>query len=163
MKNHSFLLASLFVLLVAACVLSTCIGAVKISASEFWSIIAHRIGISDQAGFAPQQEAVFLNIRLPRVLLGALVGGTLAIAGAAMQGLFRNPLAEPGLIGISSGASLFAVIIIVLEQRYFTFLTAAFGYYALSIAAFVGACATTFVVYRLAVGNGKADITTLLL
>src|SRR5690606_6259897 len=131
--------------------------------SEFWSIIAYRTGISDHVGFSPQQEAVFLNIRLPRVLLGALVGGTLAIAGSAMQGLFRNPLAEPGLIGISSGASLFAVIIIVLEHRFFGFMTAAFGYYALAIAAFLGACATTFVVYRLAVGNGKADITTLLL
>lgn len=163
MKNHGLLLAALFVLLIAACILSVCVGAVKISASEFWSIIAYRTGISDHVGFSPQQEAVFLNIRLPRVLLGALVGGTLAIAGSAMQGLFRNPLAEPGLIGISSGASLFAVIIIVLEHRFFGFMTAAFGYYALAIAAFVGACVTTFVVYRLAVGNGKADITTLLL
>ncbi|HWK58440.1 MAG TPA: iron ABC transporter permease [Parapedobacter sp.] len=163
MKNHSLLLAALFVVLIAACALSICVGAVKISASEFWSIIAYRTGISDQVAFAPQQEAVFLNIRLPRVLLGALVGSTLAIAGAALQGLFRNPLAEPGLIGISSGASLFAVIIIVLEHRFFSFMTAAFGYYALAIAAFIGACVTTFMVYRLAVGNGKADITTLLL
>lgn len=163
MKNHSLVLACLFVLLIAACILSICVGAVKISASEFWSILANRTGISDQVDFAPHQEAVFLNIRLPRVLLGALVGGALAIAGAAMQGLFRNPLAEPGLIGISSGASLFAVIVIVLEHRYLGFLTAAFGYYALAIAAFAGACVTTFVVYRLAVGNGRADITTLLL
>lgn len=163
MKSHSLLLAALFVVLIAACALSICVGAVKISASEFWSIIAYRTGISDQVAFAPQQEAVFLNIRLPRVLLGALVGSTLAIAGAALQGLFRNPLAEPGLIGISSGASLFAVIIIVLEHRFFSFMTAAFGYYALAIAAFIGACVTTFMVYRLAVGSGKADITTLLL
>src|SRR5690606_37538215 len=55
------------------------------------------------------------------------------------------------------------VIIIVLEHRFFSFMTAAFGYYALAIAAFIGACVTTFMVYRLAVGNGKADITTLLL
>jgi len=163
MKHHGLLLAALLVFLIAACILSICVGAVKISASEFWSIIANRTGISDQIGFAPQQEAVFLNIRLPRVLLGALVGGTLATAGAALQGLFRNPLAEPGLIGISSGASLFAVIIIVLEHRYFSFMTATFGYYALAIAAFIGACVTTFAVYRIAVGNGKADITTLLL
>lgn len=163
MKSYSLLLTALLMLLIAACILSICVGAVKISASEFWSIIAYRTGISDQIDFAPQQEAVFLNIRLPRVLLGALVGGTLAIAGAALQGLFRNPLAEPGLIGISSGASLFAVLVIVLEQRYFSFLTATFGYYALAIAAFVGACITTFLVYRLAVGNGQADITTLLL
>lgn len=163
MKNHHFILVILFVLLIASSVLSACVGAVKISASELWSIIAYRTGLTDHTGFSPQQEAVFLNIRLPRVLLGALVGGTLAIAGSTLQGLFRNPLAEPGLIGISSGASLFAVMMIVLEHRFFGFMTAAFGYYALVIAAFIGACVTTFVVYRLAVGNGKADITTLLL
>jgi len=163
MKSYSLILVLLLVLLIAACVLSVCVGAVKISAAELWSIIAYRTGLSNHIGFAPQQEAVLLNIRLPRVLLGALVGGALAIAGAALQGLFRNPLAEPGLIGISSGASLFAVTMIVLEHRFFGFMTAAFGYYALAIAAFIGACTTTFMVYRLAVGNGKADITTLLL
>ncbi|MGK6350785.1 FecCD family ABC transporter permease [Parapedobacter sp. DT-150] len=163
MKNHRTLLIVLLVLLIAACTLSVCVGAVKISASELWSMIAYRTGLNNHVGFAPQQEAVLLNIRLPRVLLGALVGGTLAIAGSALQGLFRNPLAEPGLIGISSGASLFAVMVIVLEHRFFGVLTTVFGYHALSIAAFIGACTTTFVVYRLAVGNGKADITTLLL
>ncbi len=163
MKSYSFTLVLLLVLLIAACVLSACIGAVKISASELWSIIAYRTGLSSATDFAPQQEAVFLNIRLPRVLLATLVGSSLAVAGSTLQGLFRNPLAEPGLIGISSGASLFAVMMIVLEHRFFGFMTATFGYYALAIAAFIGACITTFVVYRLAVGNGKADITTLLL
>ncbi|GGC42343.1 hemin ABC transporter permease [Parapedobacter defluvii] len=163
MKNYGLILVLLLLLLFGACVLSVCIGAVKISASELWSIIAHHSGLSTSGNFTRQQEAVLLNIRLPRVLLGAVVGGVLAIAGSALQGLFRNPLAEPGLIGISSGASLFAVMMIVLEHRYFSFMTAALGYHALAIAAFIGACITTFAVYRLAVGNGKADITTLLL
>jgi len=149
--------------LIAACILSICIGAVKISASELGSIVAYRLGLSKEMNFTTQQEAVFFTLRLPRVILGVLVGSTLAIAGATMQGLFRNPLAEPGLIGISSGASLFAVIMIVLEAKFFCFMTAAFGYYALSIAAFIGACITTFIVYRLAMRKGKADITTLLL
>lgn len=138
-------------------------GAVKISASELASIIAYRLDLSQEENFLVQQDAVFFTLRLPRVILGILVGGTLAIAGATMQGLFRNPLAEPGLIGISSGASLFAVIMIVLEARFFSFMTAALGYYALAISAFLGACITTFIVYRLAVRKGKADITTLLL
>lgn len=153
----------LFILLIVACVLSICLGAVKINASELGSIITYRLGMSKEANFSAQQEAVFFTLRLPRVILGVLVGSTLAIAGATMQGLFRNPLAEPGLIGISSGASLFAVIMIVLEAKFFSFMTAAFGYYALSIAAFIGACITTFLVYRLAMRKGKADITTLLL
>ncbi|WP_257657647.1 FecCD family ABC transporter permease [Parapedobacter lycopersici] len=164
MKNYGFILVVLTLILIAASALSVCVGAVEISASELWSIMLYRTGLSGDIQFSPQQEAVLINIRLPRVLLGALVGGTLAIAGAVMQGLFRNPLAEPGLIGISSGASLFAVMMIVLENRIFNHvLTALFGYYALSVAAFVGACITTFIVYRLAVGKGKADITTLLL
>lgn len=164
MKQYGIILTVLALLLVGASILSVCIGAVEINASELWSIIVYRSGLGDQVNFSPQQEAVLLNIRLPRVVLAALVGSTLAIAGAVMQGLFRNPLAEPGLIGISSGASLFAVIMIVLENRMFGhFLTAIFGYYALAIAAFIGACVTTFIVYRLAVGKGKADITTLLL
>ncbi len=163
MKSYSAILAFLAILLVVSCVMSVCVGAVKISATELWSILSHRLGWNSQSGFTPQQEAVLLTIRLPRVVLGALVGAALAIAGATLQGLFRNPLAEPGLVGISSGASLFAVVMIVLEQRFFSFMTRAFGYYALAIAAFAGACITTFLVYRLAVGRGRVDITTLLL
>lgn len=163
MKNTNLILGFLFILLIAACVLSVCLGAVKINASELISMIAYRLGWSSEINFTSQQEAVFFTLRLPRVILGVLVGSTLAISGATMQGLFRNPLAEPGLIGISSGASLFAVTMIVLEAKFFSFMTAAFGYYALSIAAFIGACITTFIVYRLAMRKGKADITTLLL
>lgn len=163
MRNYSFVLSVLIIILLVACLLSVCIGAVKISASELWSIIAYRIGLSQEMSFTSQQEAVLITLRLPRVVLGALVGSTLAIAGAAIQGLFRNPLAEPGLIGISSGASFFAVLMIVLEARFFSFLTDAFGYYALSFAAFTGACITTFIVYNLSMRKGKADITTLLL
>lgn len=163
MKNHNVILIALSVLLLAACVLSACVGAVRIDVGELWAIIRHQWGMGDRTGFTSQQEAVFLSLRLTRVVLGLLVGATLAIAGAAIQGLFRNPLAEPGLIGISSGASLFAVMMIVLEVRYLSFMADLFGYYALSIAAFSGACITTFVVYRLAMSKGRADITTLLL
>lgn len=117
------------------------------------------------AGFdhTRQQEAVFITLRLPRMLMGLLIGGTLAIAGAAIQGMFRNPLAEPGLIGISSGASLFAVLMIVLEAKVFSFITASLGYYALAFAAFFGAMLTTFLVYRFSVRQGRTQVTSLLL
>src|SRR5690606_21482423 len=69
----------------------------------------------------------------------------------------------PGLIGISAGATLFAVIMIVLEARFFSFMRATFGYYALSVAAFIGGALATLIVYRLSMNRGKADITTLLL
>lgn len=96
-------------------------------------------------------------------MLGVLIGAGLGISGAAIQGLFRNPLAEPGLIGISSGATLFAVLMIVMEVSVFKMLSGVIGFYALSLAAFTGACLTTIIVYRLSIRNGKTVITTLLL
>ena len=162
-KNTGIILAGLVVLLIAVMILSSCIGAVSITASEFISIMSYKTGFSDAVNFKPQQAAVLLNIRLPRVMLGILIGAGLGVSGAAIQGLFRNPLAEPGLIGISSGATLFAVLMIVLDVSFFKLLTGAIGFYALSLAAFVGACITTMLVYRLSMRNGKTVITTLLL
>lgn len=150
-------------ILVLTMMVASCIGAVKISFSELVSIIAYHTGLSGQAHFEPQQAAVFLNLRLPRVVLGLLVGAALGISGAVIQGLFRNPLAEPGLIGISSGATLFAVLMIVMEVRIFKQLSGTLGFYALSIAAFIGAALTTMLVYRMAMRHGKTIITTLLL
>ena len=162
-KKTGVILVGLFFLLLGTIILSSCIGAVKISVPELLSIITHTTGLSDAAGFKPQQAAVLLNIRLPRVMLGVLIGAGLGISGSAIQGLFRNPLAEPGLIGITSGATLFAVLMIVMEISVFKQLSGVIGFYALSIAAFAGACITAMVVYRLAHRNGKTDITTLLL
>lgn len=152
----------LVVLLLATVLLSMCVGAVPIEIKQLLAIVLHKIGIS-QGGFEPHQEAVFWLIRLPRVLLGVLVGSALAIAGAAMQGLFRNPLADPGLIGVSAGASLFAVIMIVLEAKVLYMLVGLMGYYALSVFAFLGAALTTLLVYKISKIGGKALVTTMLL
>lgn len=150
-------------LLIGIIILSSCIGAVKISVAEFLSVLSHTAGISDQMNYQPQQAAVLLNIRLPRVILGVLIGAGLGVSGASIQGLFRNPLAEPGLIGISSGAILFSVLMIVMELSVFKMLSNAIGVYALSIASFAGACITTLIVYRISIRNGKTEVTTLLL
>lgn len=163
MIRTGYILISLLLLLIGTMILSSCIGAVKISVAELLSILFNQLGISGTVNFKAQQAAVLLNIRLPRVFLGVLIGAGLGISGASVQGLFRNPLAEPGLIGISSGATLFAVLMIVLEVGVFKSLNGVTGFYALSIAAFTGACITTAVVYRLSVRNGKTVTTTLLL
>lgn len=157
------ILILLLLVLTGVMILSSCIGAVKISLAELLSIFTNKTGISDLRNFNPQQAAVLLNIRLPRVALGVLIGAGLGISGASIQGLFRNPLAEPGLIGISSGATLFAVLMIVMELQLFKQLSGTLGFYALSLAAFIGACITTLIVYRLSMRNGKTVITTLLL
>ncbi|WP_237028730.1 FecCD family ABC transporter permease [Pedobacter steynii] len=162
-RNTGYILLILTIILVLTMMISSCIGAVQISFSELISIISYHTGLSEHQNFEPQQAAVLLNLRLPRILLGGLIGAALGISGAAIQGLFRNPLAEPGLIGISSGATLFAVIMIVLETKFFKELTGLVGFYALSIAAFIGAGLTTALVYRMAMRNGKTIITTLLL
>lgn len=160
--KQTAVISVLIVLLLAAVVCSVFIGAVSITWRELLAIISHRLG-GEAVGFEPQKDAIFWIIRLPRVLLGVLVGASLAMAGAAMQGLFRNPLADPGLIGVSAGASLFAVIMIVLEIKVFTALSGLLGFYALSIFAFGGAAITTLTVYRLSKTGGKAVVATMLL
>lgn len=162
-KKTGIILIGLTVLLVVIMILSSCIGAVKITFPELFSILANKTGLSDVQNYRSQQAAVLFNIRLPRVMLGVLIGAGLGISGAAIQGLFRNPLAEPGLIGISSGATLFAVLMIVLEIGVFKMLKGTLGFYSLSIAAFTGACLTTIIIYRLSMKNGKTVTSTLLL
>ncbi len=108
---------------------------------------------------AEQQETVLFFIRIPRVLLAAFVGAALAVSGAAMQGLFRNPLADPGLIGISSGAALAVAVVIVLAGP----LTGALGLYSLSVAAFAGGLATCLLIFRFAQLTGTFSVTYMLL
>ena len=111
---------------------------------------------------AEQYVATVLDIRLPRVALALLIGAALAQAGAAMQGIFRNPLAEPGLVGISSGAALAAVAVIVLLQPAGLF-EALPAHVVLPVAAFAGGAAATLLVLRLALVDGHTRIATLLL
>ncbi|MCK6629243.1 MAG: iron ABC transporter permease [Anaerolineae bacterium] len=139
------------------------LGAVQIGPGQVAAILAGQIGLNLAIPYESQQELVLLAIRLPRVVLGLLIGAALAVSGAAVQGLFRNPLADPTLIGIASGAALAAVAVIVLGATLFAGLTAWLGLYTLPLAAFVGGMATTLLVYRLASNGGRTVVTTLLL
>lgn len=159
--RRPWLLPALTVGLLATVLLSVGVGAVAISPVEVFRILGSPLGLTSTVD--ETQVAILTAIRLPRVCLGLLIGAGLAVAGAALQGLFRNPLADPGLIGISSGASLAAVLMIVLEVTRFFKLTGLAGYYALSLVAFGGACLTTLLVYRLARVAGRSVLTTMLL
>lgn len=106
---------------------------------------------------------VFFNLRLPRLLLGMAAGAGLALAGALMQGLFRNPLADPGLVGVSSGAALAAGFTIVLGGYWWPDLPRALGSWTLVLAAFVGGVAVTFVVFMLSRSEGGARVGVMLL
>lgn len=157
------------VLLVAAVLVGAGVGAVAVPVPAVLGVLLHKLGLSTGLAFEPQQEAVLWAIRLPRVCLGVLVGAALGLAGASMQGLFRNPLADAGLIGVSSGASLAAVATIVLEVKLlavFSGLAAVhetLGFYLLPVVAFAGACGTTFLVYRLSRQQGRTGVATMLL
>ncbi|NVK47025.1 MAG: iron ABC transporter permease [Rhodobacteraceae bacterium] len=106
---------------------------------------------------------VVWDIRMPRVLTGALVGAALAVAGAVMQGLFRNPLADPGLVGVSAGAGFGAVAAIVLGGLLPLALQNLVGAYLVPVAAFLGGWASTLVLYKIATRGGRTSVATMLL
>ncbi|ATG47753.1 iron ABC transporter [Celeribacter ethanolicus] len=103
------------------------------------------------------------DIRMPRVLTGALVGAALAVAGAVMQGLFRNPLADPGLVGVSAGAGFGAVAAIVLGGLLPLALQNLVGAYLVPVAAFLGGWISTLVLYKIATRGGRTSVATMLL
>jgi len=139
---------------------SLSLGAFQIPFPQTLAILFDQIGIS-VGTFEVQQENVLIQIRVPRVLMAMLVGGGLGISGAALQGLFRNPLVEPGLIGVSSGAALFAVIFMVLVPAASALVwIKAVG---LPLFAFVGGLIHVLAVYYLSKTQGKTDSATLIL
>lgn len=112
-----------------------------------------------QGTITDQQQAVLTSIRIPRVLLAAVVGAALAISGAALQGLFRNPLADPGLIGIASGAAFAVAIVIVIAGPF----EGIWSLYALSFAAFTGGLLTCWLIFYFARMTGTFSVTYMLL
>lgn len=149
--------------LLACVVFSACTGALPISPGELMDILAFKLGLITETRVDEQKSIVFWIIRLPRVCLAVLIGAGLGIAGASLQGLFRNPIADSTLIGVTSGASLFAVFVIMLNVKYFGMLHELVGAYGISFVAFLGAAFTTLLVYQLSKVTGEGGITTLLL
>lgn len=132
------------------------VGAVAIAPGRVVEVLAAAAGGEAATG---RDGLVILSLRLPRLLLGALVGAGLAVAGVLMQGLFRNPLADPGLIGVSSGAALAAAAAIVLGER----LVGAVPFALLPGAAFAGGLASTLALRAIATRDGRTSIATMLL
>ena len=149
--GSSFLLA----LVLAAALVSLSLGPVNIPASHVASIVLSLLGL-DFADFSRTEQLVIEQIRLPRIVVGASVGMALGVAGATMQGLFRNPMADPGIIGVSAGGAVGAVVAIATGMAGLFFL-------ALPTFAFVGAMAATFLVYGIAAVGGRFSMATLLL
>ncbi|GBL60245.1 iron complex transport system permease protein [Pseudomonas citronellolis] len=155
-----FLLLGFLLLLVLW--LSLALGPVSLPLGDTLRALARLCGLPVSADDLGQAELIVGQIRLPRTLLGVATGGVLALAGVAMQGLFRNPLADPGLIGVSSGAALGAAIAIVFGAS-MGGLPEAFAPYLLSACAFGGGLLVTALVYRLGRHNGQTSVATMLL
>ena len=117
---------------------------------------------SDKDTVSQQVKTILLDIRLPRICLAILIGAILAISGAVMQGLFRNPLAAPSLIGVSSGASVGASVVIVLAGAWLQSNTA-LGLSLVAVGAFIGSFLVTVLVYRLSTSALGTSVTTMLL
>lgn len=162
-RRGRVVLFALVLLLIFIVLLSADKGAVEITQRQIFAIVLKNFGVHLSYDFTAQQESTLIDIRLPRIALGLLVGAALGISGAAMQGLFRNPLADPSLVGISSGAALAATMVVIVGDAVSYSLPAIFQLFAFPVFAFVGALITTLIIYRLATIAGQTVVSTLLL
>ena len=137
-------------------------GAISIAPGRVAEILMARLSGQDEL-LTGRDALVVLNIRLPRVLLGMLVGAALAVSGALMQGLFRNPLADPGLVGVSAGAGLAAATTIVLGDRILAGTGMKLPFAMLPVGAFCGGLITTLALYLIATRQGRTSVATMLL
>ena len=142
---------SSFIFLLITLILSLGIGSIFISPEELWRVLS---GTNTNETF----RTILWDIRFPRTVLIAVVGAALAGSGAAYQGLFRNPLADPYLIGVASGAGLGAVFAMSIRWPYTTF-----GLLAVPLAAFIASLLTVYLVYVFANIGGTVPITNLIL
>jgi iron complex transport system permease protein len=148
---------TLVVLLVIGVIASSMIGQLSISPGEVIGSALRALGIQNPlAPNDPIVESALWVVRFPRVVMGLFVGAALAVAGAVMQAIFGNPLAEPGVVGVSSGAALGASAAIV-------FGVTALGSWSIALFAFVGGLLATLLVYAVSRANGRTEVVTLLL
>ncbi|GAA4056066.1 iron ABC transporter permease [Actinomadura miaoliensis] len=154
---YALVLVVLGGLVVAAATAGIAIGSINIPAGQVWGILLHRLhpALADP-GWTPVRETIVIDVRLPRVLLAGAVGAGLAVCGMALQALVRNPLADPMLLGISSGAAVGAVLVVV-------FNVTLLGVFSLPVAAFAGALTALVAVYLLARSGGRMTTVRLVL
>lgn len=151
----------ILILLFIAVVLSSTMGAANISFVEGLRILLSRLPFIGQLFSGVKEDThslIVLKIRLPRILLAATVGMGLSVVGASMQGMFKNPMADPGVLGVSTGAALGATIAIAFGAQQLVF-----GIGIVTACSFAGAILTTFLVYGIAKVGGKLPTVNLLL
>jgi len=156
-RRYRAVMTGLSLAFVAALLLGVALGTVWISPWDTLRLVAWKLHLAGRPHVSVATEVILFQLRLPRVLLAVLVGAALATAGTLFQGLFRNPMADPAIIGVSSGAALGAIAVIVTGGG------SALAGMGVTAAAFAGALATAFLVYRLARVGPTINVATLLL
>jgi iron complex transport system permease protein len=151
------LLGGLAIALLVSLVLAAGHGQLDVPPSEVLGSVLHKIGLDvGPVPQHPQGENTLWQVRFPRVVMAALAGACLATAGALMQGVFGNPLAEPGVVGVSAGAAVAAATVIVFELTFA-------GTWTVAICAFLGGLVTTLLVYAMSRDGGRTEVVTLVL
>lgn len=154
-QRRFFLVFAMAATLPLSFILALIYGSVDLSISEvFTSLLTEST--------STQTDIIVQQIRLPRAIMAALVGAMLAICGAVTQGLFRNPLADPSLIGVTAGASAGAALTIFFAAGWAQ-LQSSLGLSLVSFGAFIGGSITVIIVYRLATSKGRTSVATMLL
>ncbi|MEM9233460.1 MAG: iron ABC transporter permease [Pseudomonadota bacterium] len=147
---------------IIAAILGITNGPLAISLGELGRIAANLVGLPVEP-VSEVKSGVVLNLRVPRALLGLFVGAALGISGAIMQGMFRNPLADPGLIGVSAGGAFAAVAVIVLGGASLAPVAGALGPYVMPMAAFAGSLFVVWLIYQVSSVDGRVVVATMLL
>ncbi|MBP0616245.1 FecCD family ABC transporter permease [Jiella mangrovi] len=159
-RSRAAAITLLAVALLVVAILAIGIGPMALPPMRVLKIL---LGGPDGRSFPIGEVVIVWQIRLPRVVMAMMVGAMLALGGAVMQGLFRNPLADPTILGVSSGAALGAVSMIVLGSGALGPVALVLGGYALPIAAFAGALTVTLVLYAISTQAGSTSVATMLL
>jgi iron complex transport system permease protein len=160
LKQNKLFFPLLAALLIVVLLMAIAFGAVSITIPEMYSSVKHFFAGQKPANI---HEAVFIQLRLPRVLLCAITGAILAVSGVLMQGLFRNPIVEPGLAGTSAGAAFGASLVFVLGAKLSPALKSFTGPLLVPLFAFAGGLLATYIVYSLAKNTSRVSIMSLLL
>lgn len=155
--NRALVLTALGAVLLACVVWAAGSGQLEIAPGEVIGSVMHRLGLNlGSLPGHPQGEGTLWQIRFPRVAMAVLVGASLGAAGAVMQGVFGNPLAEPGVVGVSAGAAVVAAAVIVFDINFL-------GTWTVAVGAFIGGLVTTLAVYLLSRDGGRTEVVTLVL
>ena len=144
-KNRKWVIIGSPIVLLIVLYYGLTFGSVSISLSEIWIVLTSE--------GEPVHETIIQDLRLPRIIIGALVGACLAVSGALLQGVMKNPLADPGIIGVSAGGGLAAIITMVVLPQFS---------YLLPISAFIGAFITAIIIYLLAWDKGASPVKIIL-